>query len=179
MKSICAKASKKVGAFSRVVKYLDGQKAKLPYNALTMSTFNYCPLIWMFCGKRSNKEVKRALRILHNDYSVSFEDLLERNKEMPIHVKNLQFLLIEVYKSLNCQSPMLMWDMFKRRETTYDLRIKDLLQLSNTKTTSYGINSNLFRESILWNSIPDVIKNNQTIASFKKTIKTWTGEKCN
>ena len=145
MKSICTKANKKVGAFSRVVKYLDGQKAKLLYNAFIMSTFNYCPLIWMFCGKRSNKEVnmvhKRALRILHNDYNASFEELLERSKEIPIHVKNLQFLLIEVYKSLNCQNPMFMWDMFKRREKTYDLRVKDLLQLPSTKTTSYGINS--------------------------------------
>ena len=140
VKSICTKANKKVGAFSRVVKYLDGQKAKLLYNAFIMSTFNYCPLIWMFCGKRSNKEVnmvhKRALRILHNDYNASFEELLERSKEIPIHVKNLQFLLIEVYKSLNCQNLMLMWDMSKRRETTYDLRVKDLLQLPNTKTTS-------------------------------------------
>ena len=136
----------------------------------------------MFCGKMSNKEVnmvhQRASRILP-DYNASFEELLERSKEIPIHVKNLHFLLIEVYKSLNCQNPMFMWDMFKRRETTYDLRVKDLLQLPNTKTTSYGINSILFRGSILWNSIPDVIKNNQSIASFKKIIKTWTGEKCN
>ena len=36
---------------------------------------------------------------------------------------------------------MFMWDMLKRIETTYDLRVKDLLQLPNTKTTSYGINS--------------------------------------
>ena len=115
---------------------------------------------------------KRALRILHNDYNSSFEELLERSKEIPIHVKNLQFLLIEVYKSLNCQNPMFMWDMFKRRETTYDLRVKDLLQLPSTNTTSYGINSILFRGSILWNSIPDVVKNNQNIASFKKIIKT-------
>ena len=183
VKSICTKANKKVGAFSRVVKYLDGQKAKLLYNAFIMSTFNYCPLIWMFCGKRSNKELnmvhKRALRLLLNDYDASFEELLERSKETSIHVKNLQYLLIEVYKSLNCQNPMFMWDMFKRRETTYDLRVKDLLQLPKTKTTSYGINSILFRGSILWNSIPDVIKNNQSIASFKKIIKTWNGEKCN
>ena len=137
----------------------------------------------MFCGKRSNKQVnmvhKRALRILHNDYNASFEALLERSKEIPIHVKNLQFLLIEVCKSLNCQNPMFTWDMFKRRETTDDLRVKDLLQLPKTKTTSYGINSILFRGSILWNSITDVIKINQGIASFKKIIKTWNGEKCN
>ena len=126
-----------------------------------MSTFNHCPLIWMFCGKRSNNE-----------------ELLERSKEIPIHVKNLQYLLIEVYKSCNCQNPMFVWDMFKRREITYDLRVKDILQLPSTKTTSYGINSVLLRGNILWNSIPNVKKNNQSIALFKKIIKPCYGEIC-
>ena len=121
------------------------------------------------------------IRSFFKEKGIEFQQriyFLERSKEIPIHVTNLKFLLIEVYKSLNCQNPMFMWDMFKRRETTYDLRVKDLLQLPSTKTTSYGINSILFRGSIMWNSIPDVVKNNQSIASFKKIIKTWNGEKC-
>ena len=54
-----------------------------------MSSFNYCPHIWMLCGKTSNKEIDmvRASRILLNDYNASFEELLERSKETPIQVK--------------------------------------------------------------------------------------------
>ena len=38
--------------------------------------------------------------------------------------------MTEVYKSLNCQNPTFMWDLFARKEVTYDLRAKDLLQLT-------------------------------------------------
>ena len=70
------------------------QKASLLYNSFILTNFNYCPLIWMFCGKTANEEVnrvhKRALRVLLNDFDSNFEELLHRNEEVTIHVKNLQ-----------------------------------------------------------------------------------------
>ena len=103
VKSLCAKTSRKVTAFSRVAKLLDFRKARLLYNAFIVSSLSYCPLIWMFCGKTSNREInrihKRALRILLNDYEASFEELLRRNNEQTVHTKNLQKLMTEVYKS--------------------------------------------------------------------------------
>lgn len=92
----------------------------------------------MFFGKRSNKEVNRGHKRASHDYDASFKKLLERINEKPIFVTKLQNLMIERYKSFNCQNPMFMRDMFKRRETTYDFLVKDLLQLRNMKTT-YGI----------------------------------------
>ena len=78
MKTLCQKVCKKVSAFSRVTPYMDEKKGKILYHIFIMSNFNYCPLIWMFCGKTQNKEIdrvhKRALRILFNDYTLSFED---------------------------------------------------------------------------------------------------------
>ena len=66
-------------------------------------------LIRMFCGKTDNKEInrvqKRALSILLRDYDASFGELLVKNEEKPIHVRNLQMLMIEVYKSLNHHNP--------------------------------------------------------------------------
>ena len=47
--SICQKTNNKVKAFSRVVRDLEPQKASLLYNSFTLTNFNYCPLIWMFC----------------------------------------------------------------------------------------------------------------------------------
>ena len=48
-----------------------------------------------------------------------------------------------------------MWGLFIGMEITYDLRAKDLLQLPKAKTVLNGLNSIVFRGSILWNSIPD------------------------
>ena len=55
----------------------------------------------------------------------------------------------------------------------------DILTLPKALTTSFGTNSISFRGSILWNSTPDVIKSSNTVFSFIKNIKNWSGEVCN
>ena len=91
MKTIYQKTNNKAKAFSRVVRNLEPRKASLLYNSFILTNFNYCPLIWMFCGKITNDEVNRvhksALRVLLNDYDSSFEEPLHRNGEVIIHKK--------------------------------------------------------------------------------------------
>ena len=59
-------------------------------NKVIISSFNYCPIVWMFCGKDANHKMnsthKRALRILHNDYDSTFDTLLKKSGT----IKNLQ-----------------------------------------------------------------------------------------
>ena len=50
-KIICQKINNKVKAFSRVVRYLEPQKASLLHNSFILTNFNYCSLTWVFCGK--------------------------------------------------------------------------------------------------------------------------------
>ena len=106
---LCQKANNKISAFSRVSSYLNEKQSLLLYNSFIMSQFNYCPLIWMFCGKVANNELnrthKRALRILFNDYTSTFNELLHRGNECTIHQKSLQKLMLEVYNSLTQQNP--------------------------------------------------------------------------
>ena len=93
IKTICQKTNNKFKAFSRVVRDLESRKANLLYNSFILTNFNYCPLIWMFCGKTTHDEVnrvhKRALRVQLNDYDSGFEELLHRNEEVTINEKNL------------------------------------------------------------------------------------------
>ena len=55
----------------------------------------------MSCGKAAIKDLnlahKRALRILDNDYSSSFEEVLQKSNECTIHIKNLQKLMLGVF----------------------------------------------------------------------------------
>ena len=53
--------------------------------------------------------------------------------EIAIHTKNLQKLMTEVYKSLNQESPSFMGEFFVQRELTYDLRIKNTLEIPPTE----------------------------------------------
>ena len=152
-------------------------------NTVIISSFNYCPLVWMFCGKDANHKInsthKRALRILHNDYDSSLDKLLKRNDTVAIHIKNLQNLMLEIYKSMNHLNPSYIWHLHERKETQYDLRTKHLCKLPITNTIKFGMESLSFRGSLLWNSLNDEIKELPTVASFKTKIKTWMGTKCN
>ena len=83
--------------------------SKLLVNAHVLSNFFYCLLIWMFCRKadmaRIDKIHKRALRTIYNNFDLSLEELLLLDKSCTIHQKHLQFLMIEVFKSINYGSP--------------------------------------------------------------------------
>ena len=145
---ICQKANNKISAFSRISKYLDEKQSLLLYNSFIISQFNYCSLIWMFGGKAANKELnrshKRALRILRNDYSSPFEELLRKSNECTIHIKNLKKLMLEVYKCLKNENPSFMWNMFHEKSIQYNLRSKNLLMLPQTNTIKYGNDSIVF-----------------------------------
>ena len=98
---LCQKANNKISAFSIVSRYLNEKQSLLLYNSFITTQFNYCPLIWIFCGKFANNELnrthKRALPILFNDYSSNFNELLHKANECTIHQINLQKLMFEVY----------------------------------------------------------------------------------
>ena len=182
VKALCVKTNRKVSASARVARYLDLQKAKLLYQSFVASTFKYCPLIWLFCGKTANENIdrvhKRALRVLLDDHESKFEVLLAKNNETTIHIQNLRVLMIEIYKTLNCTNPSFMQECFVRKDTKYDHRTKDLLQIPAAKSIMFGIDSITFRGSLLWNSMPDLIKSASSAAIFKRNIKNWSGDKC-
>ena len=51
--------------------------------------------------------------------------------------------------------------------------------LPQTNTINYGNDSIFFRGSILWSYRPNEIKSQTSFCSFKKYIKSWSGEDCN
>ena len=145
------------------------------YKTFIRSSFNYCPLIWKFCGKTANNRInqlhKRALRVLQHDYTATFEDLLDKSEEVTVHCSNLQKLMIEIYERTNHIGPAVLTEFFTTKEIIYDLRIKNLLQIPKVKTSSYGQSSLSFRGSIFWNTFSDSIKSAQNIKGFKTMIK--------
>ena len=69
-----------MNALGRISQYVDLKKRKLLMNAFFNSQFNYCPLTWMGCSRVSNNHINRlhekCLRIIYNDKSSSFNELL-------------------------------------------------------------------------------------------------------
>ena len=172
VKTLCQKVCKIVSAFSTVVPYMDEKKRKILYHTFIMSNFNYCPLIWMCRGKHQNKEIdrvhKKALRILFNDYTSNFKELLQKIGSDRIHEKNLQNLMIEKFKCLSHENPSFICNLFKSMGQTYNLRSGSLLKLPTAKTTTYSTSSLASRGRILCNSLPDMIKDSPCIQIIDK-----------
>ena len=136
----------------------------------------------MFCGKATNDKVisvqKRGLRLLLNDYTSGFEELLNRNEGVTIHEKNCQKLMLEVYRCMTSGNPSFQWEFFDEKVLPYSLRINNLLQLINTRTKRYGNESFSFRGGIIWDQLPDQYKAANTDHEFKMKIKSWKGFEC-
>ena len=69
IQNICRKANNKTKALLRIRKFLNLEQARVLAEAYISSDFRYCPLIWMFCGKKSdNLIVKTHYRTLRAIY---------------------------------------------------------------------------------------------------------------
>ena len=80
----------------------------------------------MFCSRTSNNMMKRvherALRVILGDDLSDFESLFQNKKDVCSHHKNIQNLMIEMFKNENELAPPIMGSMFERRNESYNLR---------------------------------------------------------
>ena len=120
-----------------------------------------------------------ASRFAYKDYQTDFESLLEQKNLVSIHVKNLQLLMTEIYKTKSGLSPPFMKDIFAEQNMCYDLRHGNDLQLPKVHTTTYGIETISFLGNRLWSTLPNIFKQASTLPIFKNHIKCWSGESCN
>ena len=182
IEKLCSTASQKVKALFRIRPFLDISCDKQLCNSYILSTFCYCPLILMFCSKRNNNMIdvvhKRALRAVYQIFNASLSKLLTVDQSSSIHVRNLRFLLIEIFKSLNSLNPEFMWGIFKSKQTPYNFRSGASLKLPCSNTIKYGTNSIVFSGSLLWCNLPNFIKSSSSISSFKRKLNYWSGSNC-
>ena len=101
IKSTSKKTRQKLIALLRISPYPEDKK-KVIYNTMIKSQFNNCLLVWMFCSRKSNdlvnKVQERALRLTYKDNENNFQTLPNKNNETSVHIRNLQFLIMDIYK---------------------------------------------------------------------------------
>ena len=71
-----------------------------------------------------------------------------------------------------------MRDYFKTVFSPCDLRKGNTLHLPPAHSTRHGINSLLFRGSLLWNNLPREIKESLSTEEFKKRLKEHRARPC-
>ena len=80
----------------------------------------------MFSSKGTNKKIdslqKRVLRLLYDDYTSNYEELLLKDDSVCIYVRNLQFLMTEIFKTIHDENSHFMREVFVREDFRYNLR---------------------------------------------------------
>ena len=117
-------SGQKLHALSRISHFLDTEQLKRIMKAFILSQFNYCPLVWMFCDRTLNNQInrihERALQITYKDMRSDFHAMLLRDNAVLIHIRNLQLLMTEIYK------------------TKWELNLSFMKEISVEKHSPYG-----------------------------------------
>ena len=71
-----------------------------------------------------------------------------------------------------------MWSYFVFKNKTYHIRNGPLLRLPAANSSSYGINSVLFRACLLWESFPRSAKYSESILELKTKMKDLGNTDC-
>ena len=175
----CKKAARQLNALARVSRNLDLKSRRTIYNSFIMSNFNYCPLVWHFCGKMNNQKLEkiqeRALRILYDDYKSSYEHLVETAGTCTILINRLRQITLTVFKSLHGLNPPCLSDMFVIKDMDYCMRDSSILMLPKRKNKTHGWRSISYLGPKLWNDLPNYMKETDSLNEFRKIMNNWKG----
>ena len=86
---------------------------------------------------------------------MALDALMQKDGTLTIHKRNLQTLMVEIYKMINHLSPPYMWDFFTKKVVEYDFRLKLLCEHPPARSQRFDINSLKFKGSMLRNSLSD------------------------
>ena len=112
------------------------------------------------------------MRIVHNDYSYTFEDLPNEDKSVTIHQHNLQQLATEIFEVKIEIAPITMNEIFTFvKSNTYDLRSGMHLSRVNVHSTQYDMESIGNLGAKIWNLAPVHMKDLKLVSTFKSHIK--------
>ena len=152
------------------------------YYSFILSNFNYCPIVWHFCGdgntKKMEKIQERALRFIYEDNSSDYETLLYKSRMPTLKIRRMRCMAIEVFKIIHKKSPLYLQDIISFKNSNYSFRKENSVNIPQVRTTHYGLHSLRYAGATLWNELPDNIRAEANLNQFKSLINNWNGSYC-
>ena len=123
-----------------------------------------------------NRIHEKALRIVYQDHNSTFEELLAKDSSFKIHDRDLQRLLIEIFKVKMRFAPEIMNEVFDIIESPYPLRNELRFKSRNIRTVRYGTETAAFVVSKIWSYMSSERKESTSLNEFRSKIRTWQPE---
>ena len=120
---------------------------------------------------------ERCQRIVYSDETPSFEKLLETDRSVPIHIRNLQILATDFFKESKDLAPTIFNEVFSKRSVQYNLRHASEFCSKREKQIPW------YRKFVLsraknWDLVPKELKELSSLSAFKKAIKKGKPQNC-
>ena len=125
-----------------------------------------------------NKIHVRALRLILNDHTSDFDTLLQNNNGACKHHRNIQTLMIEIYKMKNNLNAPIIDKMFERRNKTYNLRNFQEFARKRKRTVTIGLETLNYRSPQLWSILPETLGQINLQVHFKESVRKWVRNGC-
>jgi len=123
---ICKKASQKVGVLTRLRNLISCETKLYLYLTAILPNLTYCHTVWHFCkvSDRSKLErvQERALRVIFNSKTDTYDVLLSRAKLPSLYNRRLQDIAILMFKVKNGLAPDYIMELFRNSNKGYSLR---------------------------------------------------------
>ena len=136
----------------------------------------------MICSRQTNNMInkiqERTLRIVLNDHISDFETMLRNINRITIHHRNIQTLMIELFKIKYDLAPPIMDFLLNRRTICYNVRDLQEFQSEKKRTVFYGLETMSNRAPQLWAILLEDFKQRNTISLFKSDVRQCICNQC-
>ncbi len=157
---------------------INKQTAKTAAHAFVTSGLDYCNSL--LYGLPESQ--LRRLQLVHNAAArvvvkkKKFDHISEDLKDLhwlPIKSRIKFKLLLLTWKALNGQAPLYLKELLKYKVKTHDGRVKNTLFVPKTKLVTCGDRAFSSVAPMLWNSLPNNLRNIDKVSTFKNKLKTF------
>ena len=121
-------------------------------------------------NRKINQIHERALRLVYQDYSSTFEELLKKDNSLTFHHRNIHQVALEMFKVKHDLSPPFMKEIFcyvgnkgTRSGDTFARPNVDSVKMGDRSLRSFG--------PIVWNTmLPEKLKACESLNEFKQVL---------
>ena len=185
-KQVNLSVSKAVGnflQFSRYKRFLSKESKITLCQALVLSQFNYCDIIYSSMDSYLEKKIQNiqnlCLRFIFNikkRNNTNYKSLLKQLGWLDMKTKTIKNGLVMMYKIINGLAPYYLTDFINLTSDIHNIntrRRNNSIWIRKNITSKIHRNSFFFSIARIFNSIPENIKSCKSPTSFKKLINKF------
>ena len=114
-------------------------------------------------NNKFNRLHERCLRIVYNNNKSSFQELLDKDKGLTIHIKNARTLAVDIFEVSNNYSTSLMNEIFDKTNNVFNFRNPSEFARRNVRSIFNGTESSATFGPKIWDFVPSELKQLETI----------------